>query len=146
MKKTVFFLCAVVTFFLLHWHLSAQEDAKFRVIVHPENPITTLSKSEVSRMFLKKTTRWDQAGDVDPVDLDGKSAVREAFSDEIHGRSIASVKNYWQRQIFSGRAIPPPELGGEKEVVGFVTSRRGAIGYVGPNTNIGSARRVTIID
>jgi ABC-type phosphate transport system substrate-binding protein len=47
------------------------------------------------------------------------------------------VKSYWQQQIFSGRDVPPPEKQTENDVVAFVRSNPGAIGYVSKGVDIG---------
>ena len=119
----------------------------YRVIVNAANQATEISREEVSRLLLKKQTSWDDGTVAEPVDLDGKSDVRDAFSREVHGRSVSSIKNYWQRQIFSGRAVPPPELGSDAEVVGFVAGHPGGIGYVADGTALGrNVKEVRLVD
>jgi ABC-type phosphate transport system substrate-binding protein len=110
----------------------------YRVIVNDGNPQAALSKDEVSRFLLKKTTSWSHGAAAEPVDLGDKSEVREALSRDVHGRSVSSIKNYWQRQIFSGRAVPPPELASDAEVVSYVARRPGGIGYVSGSARLGS--------
>jgi ABC-type phosphate transport system substrate-binding protein len=100
------------------------------VIVHPSNPIASVSAAELSRMFLKQSTAWPNGWPVLPVDQLGTSAVRESFSQRVLGRSARSVKSHWKQQIFSGRGVPPPERANDGEVLRFVLSNRGAVGYV----------------
>ena len=108
----------------------------FKVIVHRDNPVTSLSKDDFSNMLLKKKTRWDNGVSVSPVDLDSKSPIRADMSKEAHGRSVSSIKNFWQRQIFSGREVPPPEMSSDGDVVRFVASDPGAIGYVSVGASV----------
>lgn len=142
---TLLFVTAMLVFFV-HWHLAAQENRAYKIIVNAENPATSLSKDEVSRLLLKKITQWDNGTPADPVDLDSKSQVRDVFSQDIHGRSVASVKNYWQRQIFSGRAIPPPELSQEQDVIQFVQSRAGAIGYISARRSADGVKVISLTE
>ena len=65
-----------------------------------------------------------------PIDLFSSSSVREAFSQSIHGKSTAAVRNYWQQAAFSGTASAAPEKATDGEVVDFVKKNPGAIGYV----------------
>ncbi|MFI5182916.1 MAG: phosphate ABC transporter substrate-binding protein, partial [Vicinamibacteria bacterium] len=58
------------------------------------------------------------------------SRVRAAFSKGVHGRSVDAVQNYWQQQIFSGRDEPPRVKTSDAEVMTFVQSNPGGIGYV----------------
>jgi hypothetical protein len=106
-------------------------DSAVAVIVNSSNPVSSLSASEVSNLFLKKgKTTWPSGERVLPVDLGEQSAVREAFSRKIHGKGQGPIKAYWQKQIFSGRDVPPPEKGSAADVIAFVRGNRGAIGYV----------------
>ena len=112
----------------------------YRVIVNPHNPIAKVDRAFIVDAFLKKTTRWRNGEGVLPVDLAGDSPTRRKFTEEVLGRSVAAVRNYWQQMIFSGRDIPPPELDSDDEVVLYVTKHAGAIGYVSSSANIGAAK------
>jgi len=80
--------------------------------------------------FLKKTTRWDDGELIRPVDQVPDSPVRRKFSEDVVKRSVAAVRSYWQQVIFTGRGVPPPEVGGDDEVVRYVLKYSGAVGYV----------------
>jgi len=116
----------------------------FRVVVNAANPASALDRRFVADAFLKKTTRWSDGSLVRPVDLEPGSAVRQRFSDDVLGRSVAAVKSYWQQLVFSGRDVPPPELDGDDEVVSYVARNRGAIGYVSTGANIDRVRPLTV--
>jgi ABC-type phosphate transport system substrate-binding protein len=108
------------------------------VIVHPSNPHTVLSLKFVTDAFLKKTTRWPNGQGIRPVDLPADSEARIKFSEVVLRRSVAAVKSYWQQIIFSGRDVPPPELATESDVVRYVATNAGAVGYVsGAKTLVG---------
>jgi ABC-type phosphate transport system substrate-binding protein len=124
----------------------AQNAAGFVVVVHRQNPVSSLTRSEVSRIFMTQTRRWGNGQGVQPVDLAGGSAVRAQFSQRIHGRSALSVTNFWRQQIFAGRGVPPPEQATDADVVRFVASHSGGIGYVSASTNVSSVKTVVISD
>jgi len=111
----------------------AQDPAEFKVIVHVSNPLDSISANDLSRLFLKKEVEWPDGSTVVAVDLPPDSSVREAFSLTIHGRKVASIKSYWQRQIFAGKAVPPTERANEAEVLVFVSRNPKAVGYIGPS-------------
>lgn len=102
----------------------------FQVIVNSGNPVSSLSRDLVSRIFLKKVAKWDSGQAAAPVDQDGGSPVRAAFSKAVHGKSASAVASYWQQQIFAGRDIPPAEKAGDAAVIAFVKNNPGAIGYI----------------
>lgn len=116
---------------------AAQSDG-FVVIVNESNPVSSIAKKELSNFFLKKVTAWNDGDGVKPVDLGARDPVREAFSKSVHGRAANAIKSFWQRQIFSGRGTPPPEVSSEAEVMAYVASEAGGVGYVGATTPLGA--------
>lgn len=109
-------------------------DVGFKVIVNFANPTASMSRSELSELFLKKTTRWKHGQRAAPVDLADGHPARNEFSKAILGKPTSSVASYWQQQIFSGKEVPPPALGSDAEVVAYVKSNPGAVGYVSPSS------------
>ncbi|SRR5260370_36964914 len=108
----------------------------FVVVVNAANPVSALPAEEVSRYFLHKALRWPNSTPVAAVDLVEDAPARDAFSRAIHQKSTSAVKAYWQRLIFSGRDVPPPEKS-SAEALSFVRSNPGAIAYVAPGTPLG---------
>ena len=100
--------------------------------------MSSISKSEISDMFLKKVKKYDNATKILPVDMIDTSPVRQQFSKDVLGKKVASVKAYWQKQIFSGRNVPPPEKKNDKEVLEYIHGNPGAIGYISVSTSIGN--------
>jgi TonB family protein len=123
---------------------AAQSRSKYVIIVHPDNPTTFLSGQEVSFLFLKNTTQWNHGTDVEPVDLSAPSGVRDAFSEDIHGRPVAAIQSYWQQQIFSGRGVPPLEVKSDAEVVAYVRDHPGAVGYVSSSVSLSGVKTVSV--
>lgn len=122
----------------------AQDGSGFRIVVNSANPTRELTKTQVSNFLLKKKGKWDHGVDVAPADLDSKSAVRAAMSDDIHGRSVAAIKNFWQRQIFSGRDVPPVELADDNRMLDHVRGNPGAIGYVSGSAKVDGVKVISV--
>ncbi len=139
MKRAL--VLAALSFLLL---TGAAEAAQFKVIVNRAVKSDSLTKQQVSDLFLKKTTKWSDGIAVAAVDQPDSSAVREAFSKEIHGKHASAVKSYWNKQIFSGRDLPPLEKKTDAEVVAYVRSTAGAIGYVAESAETEGVRVVPV--
>jgi len=107
----------------------------FLLIGHSTLDYESVTAADASGYFLKKKTKWPDGADVNPVDLNIRE-VREVFSKEVHNRSFSAIKKYWQRQIFTGRGTPPPEKTSVAEVLDYVSSNPGAIGYVPAATRL----------
>ena len=110
--------------------LPAQGSAPFVVIVNAGNPVTAVTRDELTKIFLKKQSAWDNGNPIIPLDLAEETAAREAFTKAVHRRSVAAIKSYWQQQIFSGRDVPPTEESSESDMVAAVRANPNAVGYV----------------
>jgi ABC-type phosphate transport system substrate-binding protein len=110
--------------------------ASVTIIVHASNPTGEMPTDEISRIFLKRDTRWPSGAQVAPVDQDGNSSTRSSFARTIHDRSASALDNYWQQQIFSGRNAPPPVVVSDADVIAFVGRNPNAIGYVAGATDL----------
>ena len=118
----------------------------FRLIVNVNNPVESLTRGQVSKLFLRKATSWSAGGLVQPVDQAEGSRVREAFTNAVHHKTVGAVKAYWQQQVFSGRGVPPPEKGSDAEVTAYVNSNEGAIGYVSVNAKLDGVKAVSVTE
>jgi ABC-type phosphate transport system substrate-binding protein len=111
------------------------------VVVSAASSIPTLTKVQVSDIFLKKLVKWNRQTLV-PVDRERTAKVRELFSTAVHGRSTETIVAYWNIQIFSGREIPPDTRASDAAVLAFVRVNPNAIGYVTPGTPLGTDVKV----
>jgi hypothetical protein len=116
----------------------------WRVVVNQGNPLTVVERRFLADAFLKKTTRWPTGDGIRPVDQREESPVRLRFSDDVVGRSVAAVKNYWAQLVFSGRELPPPELENDEDVVRFVAKNAGGVGYVSAAANVERVKVLTV--
>lgn len=135
--------CLVVLAVVLTLGGSASgDDVGFVVIVNASNPVTSLSRSELSSIFLKQNSAWPDGQVILPVDQAENSPVRAEFSRAVLKRPVAAVKSYWQKQIFSGSAVPPVEKASSEDVAIYVSTFRGAVGYVGVILALSSGKAV----
>ena len=132
---------------LVGWAAKAAAQNGYTVVVNEANGTTIMTADEVSRVFMKRITQWADGRAVLPVDQSGGAAVRARFSQDVHGKSVAAIKSFWQRQIFSGRAVPPSERTSDTEVLAFVRANPAAIGYVRAGVGLGSGvKQLRIVD
>lgn len=122
---------------LLPTSLRAQ-DVRYQVVVHKSNSVNRLTREQVSRIFLRQLTFWENRQHVLPVDQVADSPVRRAFTKQIHRRTIASVQTWWQQQIFTGGDVPPLERRSDFEVLAYIRKYPSAIGYIRAGTPVGA--------
>jgi len=111
---------------------------KVVVIVNSANPVTTMRREQVARMFLREVQAWGNGEEILPVDQLERSPSRATFAREVQGQTVSSLKTYWQQRIFSGNESPPPERVSDSDVLTYVRSNPGAIGYVVEGTDLGT--------
>lgn len=128
--RTLRMLVALLAVLVMLSPRTAAAQSAYKVIVNRENPVSSMSRDEVSRLFLKKVTTWSNAKPVAVVEQKQTAPLREVFTKSVHGRQLGYITSYWQQMIFSGRATPPPEKASDAEVSAFVAGNPSAIGYV----------------
>lgn len=102
----------------------------FVVVVNDQNPITSIDREKLSRIFFKRTAAWPNGALAEPIDLDLKQPSRVAFSKTVHRKTVSAVRAFWQQQIFSGRDVPPVEKASEDDVIAYIRDHEAAVGYV----------------
>ncbi len=55
---------------------------------------------------------------------------RARFYSGLIGKGVAEVNAYWSRQVFSGPSQPPAKVGTPEEVLKWVASHPGGIGFL----------------
>ena len=109
---------------------------EFKIVINQANSTSSITTDGLSQCFMKQGNTWISGYPVIPVDQAASSDVRRAFSGAVHGRDVNAIKSYWQRQIFSGRGVPPAEKASDQEVLAFVRANPGAVGYVSADTDV----------
>jgi ABC-type phosphate transport system substrate-binding protein len=129
---------------------SAPPESGYRVIVAASNPMTSVKRDDLARIFLKKLTRGKDGQELLPVDQSARAPVRAAFSEGVLVKEgldkISAVENYWRQQIYTGRGTPPAVKTSDDEVRKFVAATPGAIGYIGEKADLTGVKTVTVQD
>lgn len=123
---------------------ASQAPDGYQIIAHEKNPAGAASREFLADVFLKRASRWESSQSAQPVDQRSDSRVRRAFSLSVLKRPVTAVRSYWTQRIFSGRDVPPPELGSDEAVGRFVASHPGAVGYVASGPTPPGTKRLEI--
>lgn len=142
----LYLVCAIVllTFVLLKQSL-AEGRGGYKVVVNPSVPLNSISREELSRIFLKKVSKFHDGHSASPVDLPTNSAVRDSFSRDVHGKPTSAIEAYWQQQVFSGREVPPPEKN-EGAALDYVRSNSNGVAYVSASADTDGLRVIGVTD
>jgi ABC-type phosphate transport system substrate-binding protein len=118
--------------------------SEFKVIVHPQNHLATLSRDFVRAAFLKTVVTWNDGKPIRPIDLPADSPAREFFTREVFKKDVAQLKNYWTQRIFSGTGVPPPQAESPAAAIAYVLANPGALAYLPADVDPSGAKVVPL--
>jgi ABC-type phosphate transport system substrate-binding protein len=120
--------------------------AQVAVIVNSKSTTAQMTADQVSAIFLGKTRALPGGGVAQPVDLPASAPERDQFYLKVTGKTASQVKAIWSRLVFSGKGLPPKELGTAADVKRFVATNPNAIGYIEKSAVDASVRVVLSVD
>lgn len=121
-------LSSILCFLTLLAVSSAQ--AQIVIIVHPDNPIESLSDEQASNLFLGKTKTFPNGQTAVPIDQEPGNDARTMFAEKVLKRNESQIKAYWSRLIFTGKGKPPKMVEDGEEMIGLISMNPSLIGYV----------------
>lgn len=104
--------------------------AELVVVVNARCGVAAMTRNEVVNIFFGRNRQFFNGVEAQPVDLVDSHPDRERFYAGLVGKDLSEVNAYWSRQVFSGRMQPPPKVGSSEEVLKWVISHPGGIGFV----------------
>ena len=134
-------LCVLAGLMLLGSGTGAQDG--YRVVVNAANPVSSLSKGEIAKLYLEKST-WGDGAAVAPVDQSAESSVRTVFTREVLGSGVAQATERMRmiRKVSGGDL--PPAVASDRDVLAFVRLKPGAIGYVSLAADVQGVKVVAV--
>lgn len=106
---------------------------RYAVVVNTDSKLKSISRDELSRIYLGKLTLWEQSGTrVAPAMPDESSALGQTFLENATKKTVDQYRAYWKRQLFSGGGTPPKVYKKPAEIVDYVARNPGGIGIVEP--------------
>jgi ABC-type phosphate transport system substrate-binding protein len=99
--------------------------AEIAIIVHPDNPIASMTTAEVAAIYLARDERFR------PIDLPEAGGLHNWFYHQLTGRDPVHVKVLWARYP---NKMPPIEARSSAEAIRRVAANKRAIAYVDTRT------------
>lgn len=110
----------------------ADESPPLAVVVSA-NPqfgsVSQLSARELTQIFWRKKQHWQNGTRIHPVNLHAEHPLRILFSKTVLDSLPGEQADYWNGLYFHGIA-PPYSVQSEEAVLRYVSTTKGAIGYV----------------
>jgi ABC-type phosphate transport system substrate-binding protein len=99
-------------------------------VVSSKSAVTTLSKNQITDIFLGKVRRFPDGTAAVAIDQADGSAARDEFYMRLAGKTAAQLTAYWSKIIFTGRGQPPPAVSDDIEMKKLISANPAAIGYI----------------
>lgn len=115
-----------------------------KVIANSSVKADSISADELRSVFLEENNSLGDGTHVEPV-LKKGGRVHEAFLQEYLGRTDDDLRTYYRTLVFTGRGSMPKELGSDAEVVAYIATTRGTIGYVSAETSTEGVRTLVVV-
>jgi ABC-type phosphate transport system substrate-binding protein len=118
---------------------------RYAVVVNTDSKLKTISRDELSRIYLGKLTLWESSGTrVAPAMPDESSALGQAFVEDATKKTVDQYRAYWKRQLFSGGGTPPKVYKKSSELLDFVARNPGGIGIIEHGAADGRVRIIEV--
>lgn len=128
---------------LLLWSGSAMAGEAV-LVVHRDNPVSSLEIAEVRGIFLGKKVFWDDGNGIEVL-LQKSGETHQSFSQNTLAKTPRQLSMYWKRILFSGEGIPPREVPGDKEMLELIAANVKAIGYIDSSSKDDRVKTISIL-
>lgn len=108
---------------------SAQAVADIVVIANKSLGVGSISVKEAKRVWLGKIKKLGGIS-LKLADLPKGNGSRDHFYSKVVKKSEKKLKFYWAKIVFAGKGVPPKILDSDADVISWVASTPGAVGYV----------------
>lgn len=104
--------------------------AEVVVVVSAKNSLNSLTPNQLADIFLGKTEELPNGVSVAAVDQGENSREKEEFYRRYLNRSLAQIRAYWAKQIFTGKGEPPREFDNIEQLKRYVAANPNSIAYL----------------
>jgi ABC-type phosphate transport system substrate-binding protein len=115
------------------------------VVTGAKNSPITLSKNQISDVFLGRVTSLPDGRNATPVDQSESSPLRGEFYMKMTNKSATQARAHWEILHFTGRGLPPRAGTDSDEVKKILNSIPGAIGYIERSSLDGSVKVIFVV-
>ncbi|WP_036268084.1 hypothetical protein [Methylocaldum szegediense] len=130
----------IVTFLFI----TSEPAASQSVVVHPDAPVSELSRQEARALFTMSQRSWSDGSPVVVFVLPDSSPIHKEFCKKHLGMFAHQLRQTWDRKVFSGTGQAPELVSTIKEMRALISKTPGAIGYLPESEIDDSVRSITI--
>ncbi len=120
--------------------------ADMAVVVHPSNPVTSISREDIRRIFMGRLRMYpDSSVAVEAIDVAESNPLFARFYQSVSNVTPAKLKRQRASYLFSGKGRLPQVVKDEAAMKALVATNPQAIGYLPVDQVDASVRTVGIV-
>jgi hypothetical protein len=116
-----------------YWMFAASARAQVVVIANPSVASSSVSKEELRKVFIEGASRLKDGSKVTPVLLK-QGPAHSAFLLHYLETTDVRLMVVWRGLVLTGQGTVPKSFDSEAEMVQYVASKPGALGYISNST------------
>lgn len=113
-----------------------------KVIVNKGVPEDSVDADTVKAIFLGKKSSWSDGSPIKFVILKSGS-THDVFLKTYVKKTAIQFSTYWKKQVFTGKGTIPKSFDSEGELIAYVASKSGVVGYVSGTADTASVKVVS---
>ena len=141
MGKTLLFIIILLT--LLPVPAIWAGEQEFIIIVHRDNPLQSLSITEVRQIFLGKKRNWPDGTSITLV-MNKNDDIHESFTRTMLQKSPTQLSVYWKKILYSGASMLPLAVSDDEAVKSYLSVHQNAISYIAADALDKQVNRVEV--
>ncbi len=143
-KAVLIFMCCSIATYAPQPEVAESDIA---IIVNASNPVNTMGPEYVKNFWLRRfVRRWKENNKgILPVDRRLRCAEQEIFYTHVLGMPIKSVESYLAARQYQNGDNPPEKFNSDAEIINYVGTEAGAIGYVSASSINENDKNIKIV-
>lgn len=113
------------------------------VIANPDISLESIKSKDLQRIYLGKKTMWDDGTSIVTV-MPKDGTVHDRFIEDYLDRSVQRFATYWRQMVFTGKGVPPRSFVQEIDLVSFVASTPGSLGFASAGADMSGVKVLTV--
>ncbi|MGY0603633.1 MAG: hypothetical protein ACW7DS_18060 [Paraglaciecola chathamensis] len=119
------YLCIVILSFLGSVKAALANDALI-IVANTSDASIQLTRQQVRNLFMGGALSYD----LNAVALPPENHTRVLFNTKVVGLTESRIQSYWAQMRFTGRKKAPKEINNEQQVLEYLKTHQGSIGYL----------------
>lgn len=107
----------------------AQSDDAVVILLNARNPTQTLSKGDLTKIFLGQTAFWHGVVPVKVLIRPDGSQAAKVFYEKVLSTTPQAFRKHWDELQLAGRGVAPRVIGGVEELAQAIAQSPGSIGF-----------------